>query len=229
MWLVLLWYAFYWGGLKPNLHNSGVRLYCSMVVLMYLYFAVVISWYLITWPSCSLFCLPVSLSLSIESVKMGMLIYSSGLLSMSLWYLYGAFTCWFFCCCFFFFSPALTASTTPCLTSLNLGLFISNLREINCASSFSLGCCKNIIIWSVCDKTVLTYTHSVMIFMLTCEIKSKKQQSNSSYFAWNFDSNILSVIFHNDFTNREARAHTLCVGAKIFLISRHPRLTCHFL
>ena len=137
MWLVLLWYAFYWGGLKPNLHNSGVRLYCSMVVLMYLSFAVVISWYLITWPSCSLFCLPVSLSLSIESVKMGMLIYSSGLLSMSLWYLYRAFT--------FFSPPALTASTTPCLTSLNLGLFISNLSEINGASSFSLGCCENLI------------------------------------------------------------------------------------
>ena len=100
MWLVVLWYSFYWGGLKPNSHNSEVRLYCSIVVLMCLSFkkdvAVVTSWYIVTWPSCSLFYLPVSLSLSTESVKMGMLIYSSGLLSMSLWYLYRAFTCFFF-------------------------------------------------------------------------------------------------------------------------------------
>ena len=82
-------------------------------------------------------------------------------------------------------------------------------------------------VWQNCVNG--THTHSVKIFMLTCEIKSKKQQPNSPYFAWNFDSNMLSVIFHNDFTNREARAHTLCVGAKISLISRHPRLTCHFL
>lgn len=159
MWLVVLWYSFYWGGLKPNLHNSEVGLYCSIVVLMCLSFkkdvAVVTSWYIVTWPSCSLFYLPVSLSLSTESVKMGMLIYSSGLLSMSLWYLYRAFT--------FFSPPALTASTTPCLTSLNLGLFISNLSEINGASSFSLGCCENLIIWSICDKTVNgTHTHTVL-------------------------------------------------------------------
>lgn len=51
-----------------------------------------------------------------------------------------------------FSSSVLITSTTPCLTSLKLRLFISNLGEITSASCFSSSWGKNLIIWNIWDN-----------------------------------------------------------------------------
>lgn len=60
-----------------------------------------------------------------------------------------------------------------------------------------------------------------------CEIKSKKQSCRAPSV-----SEILSLTCYLSFPitrNREARVHTVCVGAKISLTSRHPCQACHSL